>query len=114
MTDFEVVVVGAGPAGAELARCLAQAGVSVCLIDRLPHMAKAAFSSAALPLASIDRFGLPAELLAARWCGWQLLSPNGEWHHWQQSQALGAVLDFAALRQWLTAQSERIELLSAL
>lgn len=104
MTEFEVVVVGAGPAGAELARCLAQAGVSVCLIDRLPHMAKAAFSSAALPLASIDRFGLPAELLAARWCGWQLLGPNGEWHHWQQSQALGAVLDFAALRQWLTAQ----------
>lgn len=108
MTDFEVVVVGAGPAGAELARCLAQAGVTVCLIDRLPHMAKAAFSSAALPLTSIDRFGLPAELLAARWCGWQLLSPNGEWHHWQQSQALGAVLDFAALRQWLSAQVQSL------
>ncbi len=33
-----MLVVGAGPAGAELGRCLAKAGVDVCVIDRLPDL----------------------------------------------------------------------------
>jgi NADPH-dependent 2,4-dienoyl-CoA reductase/sulfur reductase-like enzyme len=36
--DCEVLVVGAGPSGAELARLLAQAGVDVMLVDRLKHL----------------------------------------------------------------------------
>ncbi|MCP9924175.1 NAD(P)/FAD-dependent oxidoreductase [Synechococcus lacustris C3-12m-Tous] len=108
MESFEVLVAGAGPAGGELARCLAQAGVSVCLVDRLADMRQAAFSSAALPLASVSRFGLPAEVLAASWHGWQLLGPNAIWHQWQQQHALGAVLDFGALRHWLTVQVQAL------
>ena len=98
-------MVGAGPAGAELARLLALAGVDVLLIDRLGDLRQAAFSSAALPLEAVERFGLPAVVVAARWSGWQLLGPGAQRRQWSARQPLGAVLDFGALRQWLVGQA---------
>ena len=104
--DCEVLVVGAGPSGAELARLLAQAGVDVLLVDRLKHLGQAAFSSAALPLETLDRFGIPAHVVAARWSGWQLVGPGEQRRLWSASHPLGAVLDFGALRQWLAGQAQ--------
>ena len=104
--DCEVLVVGAGPSGAELARLLAQAGVDVLLVDRLRHLGQAAFSSAALPLEILDRFGIPAHVVAARWSGWQLVGPGEQRRLWSAEQPLGAVLDFGALRQWLAGQAQ--------
>lgn len=106
-------MVGAGPSGGELARLLAQAGVDVVLVDRLSDLAQAAFSSAALPLAALDRFGLPEQVVAARWRGWQLVGPGAHGseqgthgRHWMAGQPIGAVLDFGALRQWLASQAQ--------
>ena len=104
--DCEVLVVGAGPSGAELARLLAQAGVDVLLVDRLKNLGQAAFSSAALPLETLDRFGIPAHVVAARWSGWQLVGPGEQRRLWSEEQPLGAVLDFGALRQWLAGQAQ--------
>jgi len=101
-----VLVVGAGPSGAELARLLAQAGVDVLLVDRLKHLGQAAFSSAALPLEALERFGLPSDVVAARWSGWQLVGPGEQRRLWNSYQPLGAVLDFGALRQWLAGQAQ--------
>lgn len=103
----QVLVVGAGPAGGELARQLAQAGVDVQLVDQLADLTQAAFSSAALPLEAMDRYGLPAELAAARWSRWQLIGPGGAEHHWHADAPLGVVLDFGALRCWLADQCRR-------
>lgn len=99
-----MLVVGAGPAGAELGRCLAKAGVDVCVIDRLPDLRRAAFSSAAMPMAAVEEFGLPAQVVGSRWTSWNLLGPSGQWRAWQQQQPLGVVLDFGALRCWLSEQ----------
>ena len=101
-----MLVVGAGPSGAELARLLAQAGVDVLLVDRLKHLGQAAFSSAALPLEALERFGLPADVVAARWSGWQLVGPGEQRRLWNADQPLGVVLDFGALRQWLAGQAQ--------
>ena len=104
---------GAGPSGGELARLLAQAGVDVVLVDRLSDLGHAAFSSAALPLAALDRFGLPEQVVAARWRGWQLVGPGAlggeigtQARHWTAGQPIGAVLDFGALRHWLASQAQ--------
>jgi flavin-dependent dehydrogenase len=101
-----VLVVGCGPAGAELARLLAQAGVDVWLIDQLGDLNLGAFSSAALPLAALERFGLPASVVASRWQGWQLLGPGGALRRWPADHTLGVVLDFGALRGWLAAEAQ--------
>lgn len=99
-------MVGAGPGGAELARLLALAGVDVLLLDRLSDLRQAAFSSAALPLEAVARYGLPPEVVAARWSGWQLLGPGAQRRQWTAGQVLGAVLDFGALRHWLACQAQ--------
>ena len=106
-------MVGAGPAGGELARLLAQAGVDVVLVDRLNDLGHAAFSSAALPLSALDRFGLPEQVVAARWRGWQLVGPGAfggeegtQARQWMAGQPIGVVLDFGALRRWLASQAQ--------
>lgn len=101
-----MLVVGCGPAGAELARLLAQAGQSVWLVDQLADLNQAAFSSAALPLAALERFSLPSSLVASRWQGWQLLGPGEAVRRWQGDQTLGVVLDFGALRHWLAGEAQ--------
>ena len=103
----DVLIAGAGPAGAELARLLAEAGTSVLLVDPLTDLRRAAFSSAALPLAAVEHFGLPASVVASHWSRWLLLGPGLQRREWEssQEQPLGAVLDFGSLRQWLADQA---------
>ena len=105
MSDPEVLIVGAGPSGADLARRLASSGVDVLLIDRLADLRQAAFSSAALPWRAVEQHGLPESVIAARWRGWQLLGPGEQRRHWQAPHTLGAVLDFAELRLWLVERA---------
>jgi len=102
-----VLVVGAGPAGADLARQLATHGVDVLLVDRLSDLRRAAFSSAALPLVALDRFGLPSSVVAHRWSGWELLGPGDSRRCWQGGRPQGVVLDFGALREWLVGEAQR-------
>ena len=102
-----VLVVGAGPAGGDLSRRLALEGVDVLLVDQLTDLSRAAFSSAALPLEALERFGLPASVVAQRWSRWQLHGPGDSLRQWSGAGPLGAVLDFGALRRWLAGEAGR-------
>ena len=101
----DVLIVGAGPSGGWLAAELSAAGLSVTLIDRLQDLQANVFSSAALPQASVDRFGIPERVIAARFSGWQLHGPGTALRHWHSDRCLGAVLDFGALRSWLAERA---------
>lgn len=100
-------MVGAGPAGGDLARRLALQGVDVLLVDRLSDLSRSAFSSAALPIETMEAFGLPAEVVGSRWRQWQLIGPGNASRSWGSPQPLGVVLDFAALRHWQADQCRR-------
>lgn len=102
-----MLVVGAGPAGGDLARQLAAHGEDVVLVERLSDLRRAAFSSAALPLEALDRFGLPASVVAHRWSNWELLGPGEARRSWQGGRPQGVVLDFGALREWLVGEAQR-------
>ncbi|MFZ9462432.1 MAG: NAD(P)/FAD-dependent oxidoreductase [Vulcanococcus sp.] len=108
--DCDVLIVGAGPAGADLAARLAAAGVAVLLVDSLPDLAQAAFSSAAVPWSTVGRHQLPEPVVAARWNRWLLLGPGDDRREWatQGHEPLGAVLDFGALRQWLAQRASAV------
>lgn len=101
----DVLIAGAGPAGLHLASHLGKAGVSVLVVDPLQDLRHSAFSSAALPLAAVEEFGLPEQVQATRWRGWQLHGPAHQQRRWFAEHDLGAVLDFGALRHWLAAHA---------
>ena len=117
-----MLIAGAGPAGADLARRLAEAGASVLLVDSLVDLRQAAFSSAALPWAAVQEHALPDAVVAARWSGWTLLGPGSDRRSWisatpvanaagpaaaeESVPPLGAVLDFGALRHCLAERAE--------
>lgn len=105
---WDVLIAGAGPSGSDLATRLSSAGARVLLLESLPDLRRAAFSSAALPWASVLEHGLPDAVVAARWSCWSLLGPGTDRRVWAGAPAaepLGAVLDFGALRQWLAERA---------
>ena len=93
----QVLIAGAGPAGARLASDLARAGVPVTLVETLSSADQQAFSSAALPMASAEALRIPERCWATRWNGWQLMGPDGLQHQWWAGNPLGVVLDLSLI-----------------
>jgi digeranylgeranylglycerophospholipid reductase len=104
--SFDVVVVGAGPAGGHCGRWLAAAGYRVLLIERFKNFDRNSFSSAGTPMETLEKFQLPELVVGSYWNQLVIVSSQ-EQGHWKSSDNLGAVLDFAKLRQFLAAEVQR-------
>ena len=69
---YDVLVVGAGPAGSALAICLAQAGLDVCMVDRddagQPRPGECLSPEAVPALAALGHADLLDDMLVARRC----------------------------------------------
>ncbi len=100
MKSFDVVVVGAGPAGGHCARLLAKAGRKVLLIERYENFSVNSFSSAGTPIETLSKFDLPNEVIGSYWQGIKIVTTNLN-ETWDSPKTLGAVLDFAKLREFL-------------
>ena len=110
---MNILIVGAGPAGARLAIYLAKHGIKVTLVERLKSSQKAAFSSAAIPIKAIKDLSLPKESISSYWNTWQIFNPNKESFRWESNKNLGVVLDFGIFRKelWKSAINSGVELL---
>lgn len=71
--DFDVVVIGGGPAGAVAATDLARRGRKVALLDRQGRIKPC---GGAIPPKAIEEFELPDHLLKARVTGARIVSPT--------------------------------------
>jgi digeranylgeranylglycerophospholipid reductase len=98
--SFDVVVVGAGPAGGHCARQMAAAGHRVLLIERFKNFDRNSFSSAGTPLCTLSQFDLPESIVGSFWNQLVIVSSRSA-GHWQSPDNVGAVLDFARLRRFL-------------
>lgn len=103
MQQFDVVVVGCGPAGGQCARQLAQAGWRVLLLERYQNFEKNSFSSAGTPIATLATFQLPETVVGSFWHQLAIITSHQQ-GHWQSDHSLGCVLDFTKLRQFLAEQ----------
>lgn len=74
-TDFDVAVVGGGPAGATAAHDLARRGHRVLMIDRDGRTKPC---GGAIPTRAIRDYAIPLELLTARIGAARIISPKGE------------------------------------
>lgn len=100
MEDYDVVIAGAGPAGAELARELAKAGKRVLLAERNRDFTINSYSSAGVPDELLANFNLPDDVIGTEWNKIEMHSSNNV-QIWEQKEPLGVVLDFMKLRKFL-------------
>jgi digeranylgeranylglycerophospholipid reductase len=105
MQFFDVVVVGAGPAGGHCARLLAKSGYQVLLVEQHEDFEKNNFSSAASPLITLQQYNLPESVVSRYWQNIEIISSNIQ-RNWQAKQPLGVVFDFAKLRAFLAQDAE--------
>jgi flavin-dependent dehydrogenase len=103
MKNFDVVVVGAGPAGGHCSRLLAKAGHKVLLVERLENLSKNSFSSAGTPLETLKNFDLPDEVVGSLWRKVIIVATNNS-ATWESPTPLGAVLDFSKFREFLAKE----------
>ena len=106
MDCYDVVVVGAGPAGLECARQIAKAGRSVLVVERFKDFLKDNFSSAGTTVETLAQFDLPKEIVGSSWNAVTCVSSHGS-HTWHSEKELGYVLDFAELRSFLSGEVQK-------
>ncbi len=110
---MKVLVAGGGPAGSRLAEKLSRNGIEVVLVEKLKSPNQNTFSSAAIPIRSLEDLDIPIESIASTWNEWEIVDPIGNNHVWTSLNDLGLILDFGKFREslWSKAQSVGVELL---
>ena len=107
MKNFDVVVVGAGPAGCHCAKLLAKSGYSVLLAEQHEDFYQNDFSSAGTPIETLEQFDLPEDIVGSFWHKLVIVTTNIT-QTWEAPKTLGAVLSFAKLRGFLAHEVESL------
>jgi digeranylgeranylglycerophospholipid reductase len=105
--DYDIVIVGGGPAGGHCGRLLSEKGYRVLLVEQHSSWQDNNFSSAASPLEILEQFNLPETVVARFWKNIEIVSTSIH-RSWSSSQPLGVVFDFAKLREFLASEVVRL------
>lgn len=106
LKSFDIVIVGAGPAGGHCARILAKSGHKVLLAEQNDNFNKNDFSSAATPLETLSKFNLPESVIGSFWHKLTIETSKVS-QSWESPESLGVVLNFAKFRAFLVSEAER-------
>jgi digeranylgeranylglycerophospholipid reductase len=101
--DYDVVIIGGGPAGGHCGRLLSEKGYRVLLVEQHSSWQDNNFSSAASPLEILEQFNLPETVVARFWKNIEIISTSIH-RFWSSPQPLGVVFDFAKLREFLATE----------
>ncbi|MBD1886991.1 NAD(P)/FAD-dependent oxidoreductase [Microcoleus vaginatus] len=105
LKSFDIVIVGAGPAGGHCARILAKSGHKVLLAEQNDNFNKNDFSSAATPLETLSKFNLPESVIGSFWHKLTIETSKVS-QSWESPESLGVVLNFAKFRAFLANEVE--------
>lgn len=103
--DFDVVVVGAGPAGSSAAYAAAKNGLKVALLEKEESVAQTVRTSGVTWIDSIEEFGIPRECYNPV-KNYSFCSPNNEVTI-GGSEAKAAVLDVRKTYRWLADMAQK-------
>jgi len=103
MKIYDVVIVGAGPAGGQCARELATKGKKVLLIEKSKDFFVNNYSSGGAPAELMKDYSLPIDVVGSPW-NKIALHTSTKSHEWQDLNYKGIVLDFMKLRKFLSDQ----------
>jgi len=103
LKEYDVVIVGAGPAGCQCARELAKENIKVILIEKQKEIGEPNFSTAGTPEETIKVFGLPEEVAPYVCDKFYFKSLNLE-KIFTLKKYRSYVIDFRKMRQWLASE----------
>jgi digeranylgeranylglycerophospholipid reductase len=106
LKSFDIVIVGAGPAGGHCARILAKSGRKVLLAEQNDNFNKNDFSSAATPLETLSKFDLPESVIGSFWQKLTIETSKVS-QTWESPESLGVVLNFAKFRAFLASEVQQ-------
>ena len=89
----DVVVIGAGPAGARTAECLASMGYHTVLLEREQVIGEPVHCTGVVSSECFDRYRLPQELILREINSFTLRSPSGRGIQIKRKQIQAYVLD---------------------
>ncbi len=103
---YDVVVVGAGPAGGQCARSLSAQGFHVLLLDRAKHFQENNYSSGGAPIELMAQFNLPDSIVGTFWNILRVQSTHSK-VVWKSDTPFGPVVDFDKLREFLAEETRK-------
>lgn len=106
MEIYDVIVIGAGPAGGKCAFELAKKGIRVLLVEKFARFEENDFSSAGMLFETVKDFSIPDEVIASNWNKLTIQTSQST-YSWGSDSQHGVVLSFAKLKKWLAEQCEK-------
>lgn len=106
MNDYDVLVVGAGPAGLSAARRLAESGSRVAVLEEHEQVGNPVNCSGILGVEAFDRFELPARLARHSLQEIEFVSPRGERWSFACDRPLARVVLRSELDSYLGERAE--------
>jgi flavin-dependent dehydrogenase len=103
---FDVVIIGAGPAGGQAARELAAQNWKVLIVDRVTDFSKNNFSSGGTPMETLSIFRLPKEVVGSFW-DTMSLQFDDKYVEWRETRDRGAVFNFKLLKKFLVDEATK-------
>ncbi len=105
MDQYDVIVVGAGPAGGQCARALSLMGRSVLLLERSKVIGEPNFSSGGTVKETIKDFDLPRSVVQSDWSSISVSSKD-DMAEIDYGKVMGHVLDYKLLKQFLAKEAK--------
>ena len=105
-TDFDVIVVGAGPAGGMAALTAAELGLRTALVEEHPAVGTPAHCSGKLQVHAFREFNLPESLILNTLQAGAFYAPNGVVARVRRAVPDSHVVDRAEFDRWLARQAQ--------
>lgn len=103
---YDVVIVGAGPAGGQCARDLSKQGKKVLLVDKAKDFNTNNYSSGGAPKELLQDYNLPSDVVGANW-NQIVLTFSRDSYTWENLNYKGSVIEFKKLRSFLADEVKK-------
>ncbi|MDP3767270.1 MAG: NAD(P)/FAD-dependent oxidoreductase, partial [Dehalococcoidia bacterium] len=106
-SDYDVIVVGAGPAGGMAALSAARLGLRVAIIEEHAEVGAPAHCSGKLQLHAFREFDLPGHLVMNTLQAGAFYAPDGSVARFRRAEPDSHVVDRAVFDRWLADEAQR-------